>query len=419
MSVEITRLPNGIHVVTHHMPHLETVALGIWVKAGARDENPDENGIAHFLEHMAFKGTKRRTAQGIAEEIESAGGDINAATGMETTSYYARVLKDDWKLALDILADIFTDSVLDPEELERERDVILQEIHASHDQPDDLVFDLAQAASYGDHPLGRPILGTLELIGKVSRDQILGWRGRNYWGARMVVAAAGNVDHHAFAAETEKLLGKVEIGQQPQREPPSFVPSQQLAAKPLDQAHVVMSFAAPGYRDPAIYVLQVLSNILGGGMSSRLFQEVREKRGLCYSVFSYGSAYEDGGQLGVYAATSPEHSPDLLNVTSDVMMSVAGNVTEAEIARAKAQLKASLVMSLESASSRADQIARQFLAFGVVPSIATLTAKIDAVTAEQVRALAQRLFKSQVPAMSAVGNLEGMSDYETIQKHFA
>lgn len=419
MSVEITCLPNGLYVVTHNMPHLETVALGIWVKAGARDERPDENGFAHFLEHMAFKGTKRRSAQAIAEEIESAGGDINAATGMETTSYYARVLKNDWKLALDILADIFTDSVLDPEEMERERDVILQEIHASYDQPDDLVFDLAQAASYGDHPLGRPILGTLDLIGKVSRDQLLAWRGRNYWASRMVVAAAGNVDHRAFAAECERLLGKVPSGGQPERQPPSFAASHSVAAKPLDQAHVVMSFAAPGYRDPDIYVLQVLSNILGGGMSSRLFQEVREKRGLCYSVFSYGSAYEDGGQIGVYAATSPEHSPDLLDVTSEVMLSVTEMVTEAEVARAKAQLKASLVMNLESASSRADQIARQFLAFGMVPSIATLTAKIDAVTSDQVRDLARRLFKAQMPAFSAVGHLDGLPGYEDIKRHFA
>jgi predicted Zn-dependent peptidase len=419
MSVEITCLPNGLYVVTHNMPHLETVALGIWVKAGARDERPDENGIAHFLEHMAFKGTARRTARAIAEEIESAGGDINAATGMETTTYYARVLKNDWKLALDILADIYINSVLDPEELERERDVILQEIAASHDQPDDLVFDLAQAASYGAHPLGRPILGTTELIGAVTREKLLAWRSRNYWASRMVVAAAGNVDHRALAAEAERLLGKIETGQQPQREPPSFQPRQELADKPMDQAHVVMSFDAPGYRDPEIYVLQVLSNILGGGMSSRLFQEVREKRGLCYSVFSFGSAYEDGGQIGVYAATSPEHSPDLLNVTSDVMLSVTEEVTEAEIARAKAQLKASLVMNLESASSRADQIARQFLAFGMVPSIATLTAKIDDVTSEQVRDLARRLFKDKVPAFSAVGHLDGMSSYDTIKSHFA
>jgi predicted Zn-dependent peptidase len=419
MSVEITRLANGIHVITHHMPHLETAALGIWVKAGARDERAEENGIAHFLEHMAFKGTPRRSARDIAEEIESAGGEINAATGMETTTYYARVLKNDWALALDILADIFISPVLDQEELERERDVILQEIAAAHDQPDDLVFDLAQAASFGSHPLGRSILGTHELIGAVTREQILDWRNRNYWGSRIVVAAAGNVSHQEFAAEAERLLGAIPPGHEPQRETPSFQPTACTAEKPLDQAHLVLTFEAPSYRDPEIYVLQVLSNILGGGMSSRLFQEVREKRGLCYSVFSFGSAYEDAGQVGVYAATSPEHSNELLDLTSGIMMSLASEVTEAEVARAKSQLKASLVMNLESASSRADQIARQFLAFGEVPSMASLMQKIDAVSTEQVRDLAQRLFRHQKPAFSAVGHIGQLAGYDVIARPFA
>ena len=419
MSVEITRLPNAITVVTHHMPHLETVALGIWVKAGARDERAEENGIAHFLEHMAFKGTPRRSARAIAEEIESAGGEINAATGMETTTYYAKVLKNDWALALDILADIFTSPELDEDELERERDVILQEIAAAHDQPDDLVFDLAQAASFGDHPLGRSILGTHDLIGAVTRQQILDWRNRNYWGSRIVVAAAGNLDHRAFAAESERLLGGIESGQQPQREQPTFAPTACTAEKPLDQAHLVLTFEAPSYRHPDIYVLQVLSNILGGGMSSRLFQEVREKRGLCYSVFSFGSAYEDVGQVGVYAATSPEHSNELVTLTTGIMMSVAEQVSEAEVARAKAQLKSSLVMNLESASSRADQIARQYLAFGYVPSISSLVAKIDAVTAEQVRSLAERLFRARVPGFSAVGHISQLDGYEALAQQFA
>ena len=419
MSVEITRLPNGITVVTHHMPHLETVALGIWVKAGARDERAEENGIAHFLEHMAFKGTPRRSARAIAEEIESAGGEINAATGMETTTYYAKVLKNDWALALDILADIFTSPELDEDELERERDVILQEIAAAHDQPDDLVFDLAQAASFGDHPLGRSILGTHDLIGAVTRQQILDWRNRNYWGSRIVVAAAGNLDHRAFAAESERLLGGIESGQQPQREQPTFAPTACTAEKPLDQAHLVLTFEAPSYRHPDIYVLQVLSNILGGGMSSRLFQEVREKRGLCYSVFSFGSAYEDVGQVGVYAATSPEHSNELVTLTTGIMMSIAEQVSEAEVARAKAQLKSSLVMNLESASSRADQIARQYLAFGYVPSISSLVAKIDAVTAEQVRSLAERLFRARVPGFSAVGHISQLDGYEALAQQFA
>ena len=419
MSVEITHLANGINVVTHHMPHLETVALGIWVKAGARDERADENGIAHFLEHMAFKGTPRRSARDIAEEIESAGGEINAATGMETTTYYARVLKNDWAMALDILADIFTVPELHEDELERERDVILQEIAAANDQPDDLVFDLAQTASFGDHPLGRSILGTHDLIGGVTRAQILDWRNRNYWGSRIVVAAAGNIDHQAFSAEAQRLLSHIESGQQPQRDPPVFSPTACVADKPLDQAHLVLTFEAPGYRHPDIYVLQVLSNILGGGMSSRLFQEVREKRGLCYSVFSFGSAYEDVGQVGVYAATSPEHSNDLLALTTDIMMSVAEQVSDAEVDRAKAQLKASLVMNLESASSRADQIARQFLAFGYVPAMSTLIAKIEAVTPEQVRVLAERLFRAKAPGFSAVGHISQLSGYDQIVAHFA
>ncbi len=419
MGVEVTCLPNGLNVLTHHMPHIETVALGIWVKAGARDERAEENGIAHFLEHMAFKGTKRRSAKEIAEEIESAGGEINASTGMETTTYYARVLKDDWASALDILADIFTESVLDPDELERERDVILQEIAAANDQPDDLVFDLAQNASYGDHPLGRSILGTTELISAVNREKMLAWRDRNYWASRIVVAAAGNIDHEKFAAAAGKLFGKIERGQQPQREPPSFSGTERTAQKPLDQTHIVLSFAAPSYRDPEIYQLQILSNILGGGMSSRLFQEVREKRGLCYSVFAFGSAYEDAGQIAVYAASSPEHTEELLDVTSSVMMSVTNAVTDAEVARAKAQLKTSLVMNLESASSRADQIARQFLAFGEVPAISTLVAKIEAVTVQQVRDLAAKLFRNKAPAISAVGQLSHLSAHNKISGYFS
>ncbi len=419
MGVEITCLPNGLNVLTHDMPNIETVALGIWVKAGARDERPEENGIAHFLEHMAFKGTKKRSARDIAEEIESAGGEINASTGMETTTYYARVLKDDWALALDILADIFTESVLDAEEMERERDVILQEISAANDQPDDLVFDLAQTASYGDHPLGRSILGTAELISTVDREKMLAWRNRNYWASRIVVAAAGNIDHGKFAEAAEKLFGQIERGQQPQREPPSFAGTEQNAQKTLDQTHIVLSFAAPSYRDPEIYQLQILSNILGGGMSSRLFQEVREQRGLCYSVFAFGSAYEDAGQIGVYAASSPEHTEELLDVTSSVMMSVTSRVTDAEVARAKAQLKTSLVMNLESASSRADQIARQFLAFGMVPAISTLVEKIEAVTVEQVRDLAAKLFTNKTPAMSAVGQLSHLSAHNKVTGYFS
>jgi predicted Zn-dependent peptidase len=419
MTIQTTRAANGLTVITHHMPHLETVALGIWVKAGARDELAEENGIAHFLEHMAFKGTKRRSAFDIAEQIENVGGEINAATGMETTTYYAKVLKNDWKLALDILSDIFLNSVLDGEELEREREVILQEIAASMDQPDDLVFDLAQAASFGSHPLGRPILGSANLVSKFSRDAMLSWRNRNYFAQRIVVCATGNIDHAAFAREVENQLGGIAEGAGPQRQPPEFVSLSETEAKPLDQTHVVLTFPAPHYRDPKIHHLQVLSNILGGGMSSRLFQEVREKRGLCYSVFSFGTAYEDAGQLGFYAATSPQNTPELMDVSSSVLMSMTNSVSEAEVARAKAQIKSALVMNLESASSRADQVARQYLAFGEVPELATLIAKIEGVTPVQVQDLASEIFTANVPSLSAVGQLSLLLPHEKIAARFA
>ncbi|MBG1233416.1 M16 family metallopeptidase [Aestuariivirga litoralis] len=418
MTVEISKLDNGLTVITQTMPHLESVAQGIWVKAGARDEMPQENGVAHFLEHMAFKGTLRRRAKDIAEEIESAGGEINAATGMESTTYYARTLKGDWPLAMDILADIFTASTLDEEELERERDVILQEIAAAKDQPDDLVFELAQSASYGQHPLGRSILGTEELVQNMTREQMLTWRDRNYWASRMVVCAVGNVDHTEFVAAANEHYGKIPRGHMPQRQPPAFGAESLTEQKPLDQTHLVLSFPAPNYRDPRIYQLQVLASILGGGMSSRLFQEVREKRGLCYSVFAFGTTYEDTGQLGVYAATSPDHTPELIDVTAAVMHSMMDEITPKELERAKAQLKTSIVMNLESASSRADQIARQYLAFGEVPDIKKLIARIEAVTVEEVCALASDIFGETIPSMSAVGQLSSLESHTALAARF-
>jgi predicted Zn-dependent peptidase len=418
MSVRISKLENGLHVVTDVMPHLETVALGVWVKAGARDELAEENGIAHFLEHMAFKGTKKRSARQIAEEIESAGGEINASTGMETTTYYARVLKNDWPLALEILADILTESVFDPDELDREREVILQEIAAANDAPDDLVFELAQTASFGVHPLGRPILGTEQLIEQVSRETMLSWRDRNYWASRMVVAAAGNIDHNALVRETQKLLGRIKPGDEPSRDTPDFAGAAHFSAKPLDQTHIVLNFASPGYLNQDIYKLQVLSSLLGGGMSSRLFQELREKRGLCYSVFSYASAYADTGSFGVYAASCPENSAELMDLAADIILSSANEVTPEEVNRAKAQLKASMVMNLESASGRADQVARQFLAFGEVPDMATLVKKVEAVQPQDVCALAARLFSGRRPALSAVGQLELLRPHDAIAAHF-
>jgi predicted Zn-dependent peptidase len=419
MSVEITRLANGVHVLSHGMPHLETTALGVWVRAGSRDETAAENGVAHFLEHMAFKGTSRRSARDIAEEIEAAGGDINAATATETTAYHARVLKSDWRLAFDILADILIDPAFDAEELERERDVILQEIAAANDTPDDLVFELLQAQAFPDHPVGRPILGAADLVAGHSAQALRAYRDGHYSAERLVVSAAGAIDHGALVREAERLLADLRPAAARGSTAPSFTPGQALAERPLDQAHVALAFPGVSYHDAELYTLQVLSCALGGGMSSRLFQEAREERGLCYAIFAHAAAFADCGLVSVYAATTPDKTGELIAVTADVIASMADRVEEAEVVRARAQIKASLVMSLESAAGRADQIARQFLALGRVPDVPELIARVDEVTANDVRDLAGRLFRGQKLVVSAVGALAGLPPYERVAARFS
>ncbi len=419
MGVRITRLDNAIHVITHDLAHLESVSLGIWVRAGARDETEAQNGIAHFLEHMAFKGTGKRSAFQIARDIENVGGDINASTSMETTGYYARVLKEDWRLGLDVLADILTDPVFDPGEVALERNVILQEIAASQDEPDDLVFDLAQGVAFPGHALGRPILGLSERVAGYGADAMMGYRLANYAGERIVVAAAGRIEHEELVEEAARLLGSIPSAAAPARTTPDFSGGASLARRKLDQAHIVLSFPAVGYHHDDVYVQQVLSVLLGGGMSSRLFQEVREKRGLCYSVFSSASSYEDSGLFSVYAATAPAKAGELTRVVSDTMLAVIDDVDEAELMRAKAQIKAGLVMSLESASARADQMARQFLAFGKVPEMADIIAKVERVTTADVSRLASLILRSGKPALAAVGALGKLAPYDRIAARFA
>jgi predicted Zn-dependent peptidase len=354
----------------------------------------------------------------IAAEIEAVGGEINAGTGMETTAYFCRVLKEDWPLALDILADILTDPVFDADELAREKDVILQEIAAANDAPDDLVFQLVNEAAFPGHPLGRSILGEAHHVGGYDARLLSRYRGLHYSAPRMVVAAAGRLDHQAFAAAAADKLGRVDGGKPAEWSPPRFTGGHRIAERPLDQLHIAMGFPAPGYRDERIYALQVLSSVMGGGMSSRLFQEVREKRGLCYSVFSFPASYEDTGLFNVYAATAPAKAAALLDVMSDVMLSLAKDVGDAELQRAKAQLKSGLVMSLESAGARADQIARQFLAFGRVPEIAEIVARIERLTAGDIRRLAEEVLTAAPPAISAVGGIKTLAPLESVAARF-
>ncbi len=403
MSIELTRLPSGLVVITDNMPHLETASLGVWVGAGSRDEAPEENGISHFLEHMAFKGTTRRTARQISEEIESVGGDINAATGVETTAYYARVLKDDVPLALDVLSDILSEPLFDPDDLNREKNVIIQEIGASEDTPDDIIFEQLQATAYPDQPVGRTIMGTRQTVRSFDRKQLRAYLTRNYRSPGMVVGAAGAVNHQAIVEEVQRRFSPFDGPAAPPPQPAQFVGGTSIEKRDLEQVHVALGFEGVKQGDPASHSLQVFANILGGGMSSRLFQEVREIRGLCYTVYAFHAPYKDTGMFAMYAGTDPNDLEELMRVCVDEIVKAVDTITEAEVKRAQIQMKAGLLMSLESSGSRAEQLARQMIIYGRPIPIEEIVKKIEAVTVDSVQAAGRGLLSRARPAVSVLG----------------
>ncbi|MBV9954534.1 MAG: insulinase family protein [Pseudolabrys sp.] len=403
MSVEVTKLPSGLSIVTDSMPHLETASLGVWVGAGSRDERPDEHGISHLLEHMAFKGTKRRSARQIAEEIEAVGGDLNAATSVETTAYYARVLKADVPLALDVLSDILSEPAFDADELQREQNVIVQEIGATEDNPSDLVFDRLQETAFPKQPIGRSILGTPETVRSFGPNKLRTYLDRNYRAPDMVVAAAGAVNHAAIVEDVKRHFGKFAEPQAPKPEPATFGGGTRVEARELEQVHLALALQGLGVRDPELYSLLVFTNVLGGGMSSRLFQEVREKRGLCYSIHSFHVPFSDTGMFGLYAGTDETDAPELMRVVIEEIRSATETLDEAEVNRAKAQMKAGLLMALESSGARAEQIARQMLIYGRPIPLAEIVAKVDGVTVDSARAAGRSLIRRGKPAIAALG----------------
>lgn len=403
MTDEISRLANGLTVVTHAMPFFETTSLGLWVGVGARDESAKENGISHFLEHMSFKGTLSRSAQAIAEEIEAVGGELNAATGLETTAYFARVLKGDEEVALELIADILLNSSFSPEELEREREVILQEIASTRDMPDDIAFELVNEAAYPRQALGRTILGPAANVRRFSPDDLRQFLQRHYVPGEMVLAAAGDVDHERLVRHAEALFGGLSSERVKNQEAARYQGGVRWHSKRFEQSHLVLAFEAPSYRDPAYFAAQVFSGLLGGGMSSRLFQEAREKRGLCYSIYSSAWSLSDTGLFAVHAATGPETMGSLIDITCSELENIARHgPSEAELGRAKAQLKAGLLMSLESSSARAEQMARQMLAHRRIIGRDELIAHVDAVGIDDVGRLAQRMLR-RPPSVSVVG----------------
>jgi predicted Zn-dependent peptidase len=418
VSVERSQLANGLTIVSHAMPEVETVSLGLWVGAGSRSEGLSEHGVAHFLEHMAFKGTAQRSARDIAEEIEAVGGELNAATGVDSTAYYARVMCKDLPLALDILSDIILSPAFDRAELARERDVILQEIAAALDSPEDMVFDLVQETAYPDQPVGRPILGTAHSVSGFKRAHLGAYLSTHYHAPNMVLAAAGAIDHGVLVTEAERRLSSL-----PERTPPRpasavYAGGIRRSAKPFEQTHIVLAFEAPPYRHPDYFPAQMLAGALGGGMSSRLFQEVRERRGLCYAIYAFASGLTDSGMFAVHAAGAPDRAHDLLAVIRDELVRAAERgFHEDEIARVKAQLKMGLLAALESSSARAEQLARQILIHGRVLSTQEVIEKVERVQAADLQALIERLLASPA-SLASVGPILHVARYEAVAEKF-
>ncbi|MDA0354035.1 MAG: pitrilysin family protein [Proteobacteria bacterium] len=418
MTLRFDTLPNGFRIVTEHMPGLMSASIGIWVQAGGRHERPEQNGIAHFLEHMAFKGTKTRSPLQIAEAIEDVGGYINAYTSKDMTAYYARVLSADVGLALDVISDIVLNPVFDPREIETERNVILQEIGQTLDTPDDIIFDWLQEVSYPDQPFGRTILGPAKRVGAFSQQDLINFVAQHYGPNQMILSAAGGVDHDEILTKATELFGHL-----PRHEPfqmlrADFLGGEKRKVKKLEQAHFTLSFEAPSYRAPDVYAAQIYGMALGGGMSSRLFQKVREENGLCYTIFAQSGAYEDTGQITIYAGTSSEEIASLAQLTVEELKRASQDMSSAEVERARVQLKAGLLMGLESPSSRAERLARLLAIYDRVPSLDEAIAKIDAVTCQDVREFAANMNMAR-SAMVLYGPISKAPDLASLRKALA
>jgi predicted Zn-dependent peptidase len=418
MTIQMTTLSNGLRVVTDAVQEVESIALGVWASVGTRHEDMAENGVAHMTEHMMFKGTPTRSAIRISEEVEGVGGVMNAYTGRETTGYHVHLLKEHMPLGLDVLGDILLNSTMPEEEVVRERKVILQEIAMYADTPDEQVFDDFLEAAYPGQTLGAPGLGKPDIIAHMPRETLLRYVKTHYVPGNLVVSAAGNVDHADFVSRVQKIFGgmtgKSDVAYMPARyEPGAF-----LTEKDTDQIHVVIGFRGVSRMDSRYFASRLLASILGGGSSSRLFREIREKRGLVYSVQSFLDVFHDDGLLGIYAGTGTEHIEETMALILQEIRHIRADVTQEEVDRVKTRFKASLLMARESMMTRADQHARYIINFGKPLDVAEMVRQIDAVTAEEIVALAKDIFASK-PIFAAIGPLEKLMDYETLRKELA
>ena len=402
MEIKQSTLKNGLRIITAERPQIETVSLGVWVNTGAAAESEADNGISHFIEHMVFKGTKKRNSLQISEDIENVGGATNAYTSRHFTCFYAKMLKDDLELATDVICDFITDPTFDAAEMSKEKEVV-QEIKQSADAPDDLVFDYFQEAAFPNQASGRTILGTPEHVRGFNKERMLNYMRTHYTADNMVAAAVGRVDHDKFVKMVEERMNTLPAHADFAEDPQYYVGGGRVECKDIEQTHLVLGFKGASYMDEDYYNYSVLSTIFGGGMSSRLFQEIREKRGLVYTINSFNQALKHAGVFGIYAGTTPKELEELLPVVADEIKKMMNDkVSETELKRAKTQIKASLLMSLESSSTTAEIMARQMLLFKRVIPTAEIVERIEAITADDLQLLAQKIFTS-TPTYALLG----------------
>ncbi|MGO0122978.1 M16 family metallopeptidase [Desulfothermobacter acidiphilus] len=417
--VEITDLGNGVTILSEEIPHVRSVALGIWVAAGSRDEEPGQNGVSHFIEHALFKGTENRSARQIAEELESVGGQLNAFTAKEYTCYYARVLDEYLELAADVLTDLIFNAAFDPQDLEREKNVILEEIRMYEDTPDELVHDLFAATLWRNHPLGQPVIGTLETVQRLTQEDLLRYYQQHYLRGRMVVAVAGNIRHRQALELLAPRFSQVRYQNRPRGDKPSPYSGYQFFSRSTEQVHLCLGTPGLAMEDEDIYTFQVLNTLLGGGMSSRLFQKVREEQGLVYSVYSYHSAYRDAGLFCIYAGLAAENVPRALRAVVEELKNVCcRDLSPEEVERAKNQLKGGFLLSLESVTTRMSRLGKSWLYLGQVLSPEEVEAKITGVTMEQVQNLARRFLRPEHLVLTTLGNWQDGASWESLLKEW-
>ena len=408
--IEKTVLDNGLTIITEQMSHVRSASIGIWVRSGSRHEPAELNGISHFIEHTLFKGTRNRTSREIAVESDAIGGHVDAFTSREVASYYVKVLDQHMSRAFDLLADLVTAPLFANDELDRERNVVLEEIKMVEDTPDDLVHEVFVSNFWPDHPLGRSILGTAGTLSTFDHDRVSDFFTNVYTPRNLVVAAAGNVDHKSFVDMVARYLG--DLTDRPARRSVSVPQSASrriILNKELEQAHLVLGTRSPSMVSEDRYSVHLLNVILGGGMSSRLFQTIREEHGLAYAVYSGVSAYTDAGYMSMYAATSPDQIAEVIDLSIDQFSKIKNEpVTDAELQRAKDQLKVSIMLSLESTSARMSNVARQEIFFGRQFTLDEILVRIDRVTADDVQRIAGEIFGAGELAITAVGQLDGL-----------